>query len=124
MVNLYGTERSVLYFQANCVRVWETGIGRGPFATFRLARKGRLFFLFAHSHKGLKQGLTSASPAPTQIVSNEEFLPIPQTIYQRHVDSVSETLTTRLGSQLRRRNIGARQVSPYTCDGQENESGI
>lgn len=47
-----------------------------------------------------RQGLTSDSPVPTQVVSNEEFSPIPQTVQQQHVDHVIETLTQRLTSQL------------------------
>lgn len=50
--------------------------------------------------KTIQQGLTSSSPVPTRIVSNEEFPPIPQTLQQQHVDHVIDTLSARVAKQL------------------------
>ena len=36
--------------------------------------------------RGMRRGLRSAVPIPTQLVSNEEFPPIPQTVAQRRVE--------------------------------------
>ena len=38
------------------------------------------------SKNRIKQGYTSVSPVPTQIVSNEEFVPPPQTFKQAQVE--------------------------------------
>jgi len=54
----------------------------------------------SHQSKGIQQGLSTNSPVPTQVVSNEEFLPIPQTIQQQHVDWVIESLSQRFASRL------------------------
>lgn len=51
--------------------------------------------------RGLQQGLVSLGPVPTQIVSNEEFVPCPQTVDQalveRAVAAVGERAAARLG---------------------------
>ena len=50
--------------------------------------------------KAVRQGLTSISPIPTQVISNEEFPPIPKTMQQEHVDHVVDALSQRLASRL------------------------
>jgi uncharacterized protein len=54
---------------------------------------------------GMQQGLRSAVPLPTRLVSNEEFPPIPQTPAQRRVESrilaEAERLAPRLGLSRR-----------------------
>src|SRR5216117_3485136 len=53
----------------------------------------------------MRQGLRSAVPLPTQLVSNEEFPPIPQTPAQRQVEdwilAEAERLAPRLGLSRR-----------------------
>ena len=44
------------------------------------------------SETGLKRGALSVSPIPTQVVSNEEFAPHPQTVAQARIDSWSPPL--------------------------------
>ncbi|GJL56426.1 MAG: hypothetical protein NPIRA02_35580 [Nitrospirales bacterium] len=51
-------------------------------------------------HLTIQQGLTSTTPIPTQIISNEEFSPIPQTGHQDRVDSEIETQSTKLANRL------------------------
>jgi len=53
-----------------------------------------------HQRRTIQQGLTSNSPIPTRIISNEEFTPIPQTRLQHHVDHETETRSTQLATQL------------------------
>jgi hypothetical protein len=57
------------------------------------------------SKNRIKQGYTSVSPVPTQIVSNEEFVPPPQTFKQAQVewliDRASERLSRKLGINRR-----------------------
>ena len=57
------------------------------------------------SKNRIKQGYTSVSPVPTQIVSNEEFVPPPQTFKQAQVewliDRASERLSSKLGIKRR-----------------------
>src|SRR5213593_1813648 len=59
---------------------------------------------------GMQQGLRSAVPLPTRLVSNEEFPPIPQTPAQRQVEdrilAEAERLAPRLG--LSRRDFLSR----------------
>jgi uncharacterized protein len=54
---------------------------------------------------GMQQGLRSAAPLPTRLVSNEEFPPIPQTPAQRQVEdrilAQAERLAPRLGLSRR-----------------------
>ena len=54
---------------------------------------------------GMRQGLSTAVPLPTRLVSNEEFPPIPQTPAQRRVESrilaEAERLAPRLGLSRR-----------------------
>ncbi|PYM77648.1 MAG: hypothetical protein DME03_03800 [Candidatus Rokuibacteriota bacterium] len=54
---------------------------------------------------GMRQGLRSAVPLPTRLVSNEEFPPIPQTPAQRQVEdrilAEAERLAPRLGLSRR-----------------------
>ena len=54
----------------------------------------------SHRRNATHQGLTSSSPVPTQIVSNEEFPPIQKTFQQQQVDHVIETLSIQLANQL------------------------
>jgi hypothetical protein len=53
----------------------------------------------------IKQGYTSISPVPTQVVSNEEFVPPPQAFKQAQVewliDRASERLSSKLGIKRR-----------------------
>jgi len=53
----------------------------------------------------IQQGYTSVSPIPTQVVSNEEFLPPPQTFKQAQVewliDRGSERISRKLGINRR-----------------------
>ena len=53
----------------------------------------------------IKQGYTSVSPIPTQVVSNEEFLPPPQTFKQAQVEwlinRASERLSWKIGINRR-----------------------
>ena len=54
---------------------------------------------------GMRQGLSSAVPIPTRLVSNEEFPPIPQTPAQRQVEdrivAAADRLAPRLGLSRR-----------------------
>src|SRR5499426_326075 len=54
---------------------------------------------------GMRQGLSSTTPIPTRLVSNEEFPPIPQTPEQRQVEgrilAEADRLAPRLGSSRR-----------------------
>src|SRR5882724_7512324 len=54
---------------------------------------------------GMRQGLRSAVPLPTRLVSNEEFPPIPQTPAQRQIEerilAEAERLAPRLGVSRR-----------------------
>jgi len=54
---------------------------------------------------GMRQGLSSAVPIPTRLVSNEEFPPIPQTLAQRQVEdrivAAADRLAPRLGLSRR-----------------------
>ncbi len=52
------------------------------------------------SGKGLKQGVLSASPIPTQVVSNEEFSPHPQTAAQALVEHLIDEAADRAGAGL------------------------
>ncbi len=56
-------------------------------------------------HSGFRQGAISPGPLPTQIVSNEEFVPAPQTVEQARVESIvamlSRQTSTRLGISRR-----------------------
>jgi len=47
-----------------------------------------------------KQGHTSASPLPTRVISNEEFLPPPQTFKQAQVEWLIDRTSERLSSKL------------------------
>jgi len=49
---------------------------------------------------GMRQGLSSAVPIPTRLVSNEEFPPIPQTPAQRQVEDRIVAAADRLASRL------------------------
>ncbi len=49
---------------------------------------------------GLKQGVTSLSPVPTRIVSNEEFMPPAQTRAQAQVNQRLASLGDRVGRRL------------------------
>ena len=59
---------------------------------------------------GMRQGLSTAVPLPTRLVSNEEFAPIPQTPAQRRVEArilaEADRLAPRLG--LSRRELLSR----------------
>ncbi len=46
--------------------------------------------------KRLKQGTVSRSPIPTRIVSNDEFLPVPQTAAQARVERLIEAIGERV----------------------------
>ncbi|WP_447971354.1 hypothetical protein [Nitrospira sp. M1] len=48
----------------------------------------------------IQQGLTSASPIPTQIISNEEFTPIPQTRNQKHLDALIKAQSSEMANRL------------------------
>lgn len=48
----------------------------------------------------LQQGFTSFSPVPTQVVSNEEFVPPPQTAKQAHVDVLIDRASAGLSHRL------------------------
>lgn len=48
----------------------------------------------------VRQGSTFPSPVPTQIVSNEEFPPVPQTPTQAHVEHATAELVDRAGTRL------------------------
>ncbi|MEJ2230678.1 MAG: amidohydrolase family protein, partial [Nitrospirales bacterium] len=48
----------------------------------------------------IQQGYTSATPVPTQVVSNEEFVPPPQTPKQAQVEWLIERASERLSSKL------------------------
>jgi len=48
----------------------------------------------------IQQGYTSTSPVPTQVVSNEEFLPPPQSTKQAQVEWLILRASERLGSKL------------------------
>ena len=48
----------------------------------------------------IQQGYTSISPVPTQVVSNEEFVPPPQTFKQRQVEWLIDRASERLSSKL------------------------
>lgn len=48
----------------------------------------------------LKQGITSASPVPTRIVSNEEFIPPPQTVAQARVEQAINEIGAGAGKTL------------------------
>ena len=50
--------------------------------------------------RGLKQGLVSPGPLPTQIVSNEEFVPCPQTADQALVERAVAALIGRAAARL------------------------
>jgi predicted TIM-barrel fold metal-dependent hydrolase len=52
------------------------------------------------SGKGLKRGVLSASPIPTQVVSNEEFPPHPQTEDQALVDHLVREAADRAAASL------------------------
>ena len=41
------------------------------------------------------------SPIPTQVVSNEEFLPTPQTKQQKEVEALIQTLASQYGKKNR-----------------------
>src|SRR5919106_4840066 len=51
-------------------------------------------------HTVLRQGLTSQTPIPTRVISNEEFLPPPQTLRQASVEALALHLSV----------MGARQT--------------
>jgi hypothetical protein len=53
------------------------------------------------SKNRIKQGYTSVSPVPTQIVSNEEFVPPPQTFKQAQVEWLIDRASERLSRKLR-----------------------
>lgn len=53
-----------------------------------------------HPHPGIRQGLCTEGPLPTQLVSNEEFPPLPQTAAQREVEVRLLAAAGRLASQL------------------------
>lgn len=48
----------------------------------------------------IQQGYTSVSPIPTQVVSNEEFVPPPQTFKQAQVEWLIDQASGRLSSKL------------------------
>ncbi|MDR4493428.1 MAG: amidohydrolase family protein [Nitrospirales bacterium] len=48
----------------------------------------------------IRQGYTSASPVPTQVVSNEEFLPPPQSDKQAQVEGLLDLASERLSKKL------------------------
>ena len=48
----------------------------------------------------IQQGYTSVSPVPTQIVSNEELVPPPQTFKQAQVEWLIDRASERLSSKL------------------------
>ena len=49
---------------------------------------------------GMRQGLRTEVPLPTQLVSNEEFPPLPQTAAQREVEERILTQAGRLAPRL------------------------
>ncbi|HEU4440040.1 MAG TPA: hypothetical protein VFT36_12375, partial [Methylomirabilota bacterium] len=49
---------------------------------------------------GMRRGLTSESPLPTRLVSNEEFPPLPQTPEQRRVEALILNEAGRLAPRL------------------------
>ena len=49
---------------------------------------------------GMRQGLQSEVPVPTQLVSNEEFPPLPQTPQQREVEQRILAAAGRLAPRL------------------------
>src|SRR2546430_1950864 len=49
---------------------------------------------------GMRQGLRSAVPIPTRLVSNEEFPPIPQTAEQRRVEDRILAEAARMAPRL------------------------
>src|SRR5207302_7247255 len=71
-------------------------------------RGGRMKFLSDAMLSGLLPAETSSfpSPVPTQIVSSDEYLPIPQTAKQREVEArlkqMSDRLAKRQGLSRRR----------------------
>jgi hypothetical protein len=48
----------------------------------------------------LKQGYASSSPIPTQVISNEEFIPPPQTFKQAQLEWLIDRASKRLSSKL------------------------
>ena len=50
--------------------------------------------------RGMRRGLRSAVPIPTQLVSNEEFPPIPQTVAQRRVEDRILAEAARMAPRL------------------------
>jgi hypothetical protein len=48
----------------------------------------------------LTKGMTAESPVPLRLVSNEEFLPLPQTQAQALVESLVDSLGARMGRRL------------------------
>ncbi|MDH4194647.1 MAG: hypothetical protein OEV70_10930, partial [Nitrospirota bacterium] len=48
----------------------------------------------------IQQGYTSESPIPTQVVSNEEFVPPPQTPKQAQVEWLIHRASQQLSSKL------------------------